>query len=62
MRARSRAEKAAVTADVERRLLPLLAAGRVRVPVSATFAMAEPDQAYERFTARGKFGKIVLVA
>lgn len=62
LRARSRAEKAAVTAEVARKVVPLLAAGRVRVPVCATFAMADAAQAYERFAARGKLGKIVLVA
>jgi NADPH:quinone reductase-like Zn-dependent oxidoreductase len=61
LRARSRNEKAAVTADVERRVLPLLTAGRMRVPVWATFAMADAAKAYERFASRGKLGKIVLI-
>ena len=34
---------------------------RVRVPVEATFPMAEAAAAYERFAAGGKLGKIVLV-
>ena len=37
-----------------------LAAGRVQVPVEATFPMAEAAAAYERFAAGGKLGKIVL--
>ena len=61
MRARSRAEKAVVTGELERRLLPLLAAGRIRVPVSAAFPMAEAEAGYERFAQPGKLGKLVLV-
>ncbi len=45
---------------VERHVLPLLAAGTVRVPVDATFPMAEAAAAYERFAAGGKLGKVVL--
>ncbi len=41
-------------------MLPLLAAGRLRLPVSATFPLAEAAAAYERFAAGGKLGKIVL--
>ncbi|HMK92708.1 MAG TPA: zinc-binding dehydrogenase [Thermoleophilia bacterium] len=62
LRVRSRAEKAALTATIGRRVLPLLAAGRVRVHVCATFPLAEADAAYERFARPGKLGKIVLVA
>jgi NADPH:quinone reductase-like Zn-dependent oxidoreductase len=62
LRARSRAEKAMVTAEVERVLLPLIAGGRVRVPVFQTLAMSDAGRAYELFAAGGKFGKIVLVA
>ena len=36
--------------------------GRVRVPVEATFPMADAAAAYERFAAGGKLGKIVLVS
>ena len=62
LRARPRAEKAIVTAEVERVLLPLLAGRRVRVPVFKTLAMSDAGRAYELFAAGGKFGKIVLVA
>ncbi len=41
-------------------MLPLLAAGTVRVPVAETFPMAEAQAAYDRFAAGGKLGKIVL--
>jgi putative PIG3 family NAD(P)H quinone oxidoreductase len=62
LRPRSRTEKARVAAAVEAHVLPLLAAGRIRVPVCSTFPMAEAEVAYERFTAGGKLGKVVLTA
>jgi NADPH:quinone reductase-like Zn-dependent oxidoreductase len=61
LRARSFEEKAEVFRRVERHVLPLLAAGAVRVPVESTFPLAEAAAAYERFAAGGKLGKIVLV-
>ncbi len=61
LRARPLEEKAAAARLVERHVLPLLAEGRVNVPITATFDMAEAASAYERFKAGGKFGKIVLV-
>jgi len=33
----------------------------VRVPVAATFPMADAGAAYERFAAGSKLGKVVLV-
>ncbi len=42
-------------------MVPLLAAGTIEVPVAATFPMADAAAGYGRFTAGGKFGKIVLV-
>jgi NADPH:quinone reductase-like Zn-dependent oxidoreductase len=45
---------------MERSVLPLLASGRVRVPVAATYPLQEAAAAYERFAAGGKLGKIVL--
>jgi NADPH:quinone reductase len=62
LRPRSRREKANVAAGVTAHVLPLLAAGRIRVPVCATFPMAEAEAAYARFSAGGKLGKVVLVA
>jgi NADPH:quinone reductase-like Zn-dependent oxidoreductase len=60
LRARSLEEKATAARAVERHVLPLVAAGRVRVPVDATFPMWEAAAAYEHFAAGGKLGKIVL--
>ena len=61
LRARSRAEKAAVATAVRAHVVPLLADGRVRVPVCATYPLAEAAAAYDRFTQGKKLGKIVLV-
>ena len=47
LRARPLEQKADVARRVERHVLPLLAAGTVRVPVDATFPMAEAAAAYE---------------
>jgi NADPH2:quinone reductase len=46
---------------VEEHVVPLLADGRITVPVAERIPMARADEAYERFSAGGKFGKIVLV-
>jgi NADPH:quinone reductase len=61
LRARSLEDKAAAARAVERHVLPLVADGAVRVPVSETFALDEVEAAYERFAAGGKLGKIVLL-
>ena len=52
LRARSRREKADVAAAVAAHVLPLLAAGRMRVPVCETFPLSEAAAAYERFGCR----------
>jgi NADPH:quinone reductase len=61
LRARSTEEKADVIRRLREDVLPLLADGRVRVPVEETFPLAQAQDAYERFAAGGKFGKIVIV-
>jgi NADPH:quinone reductase-like Zn-dependent oxidoreductase len=61
LRARSVLEKAAVATAVDAHVLPLARSGRLRVPVEATFPMERAPEAYERFAAGGKLGKIVLV-
>ena len=61
LRTRSLEDKAAAARAVEQHVLPLLADGRVRVPVEATFPMSDAAAAYERFSAGGKLGKIVVV-
>jgi NADPH:quinone reductase-like Zn-dependent oxidoreductase len=61
LRARSRREKGNVAAAVAAHVVPLLADGRVRVPVCDTFALADAQAAYERFVAGAKLGKVALV-
>ena len=41
-------------------MLPLFERGALRVPVAETFPLDEVADAYERFAAGGKLGKIVL--
>lgn len=60
LRARPLEQKAAVARAVEREVLPAVAAGRITVPIAATFPLAEVAAAYDRFTDGGKLGKIVL--
>ena len=60
LRARPLEQKAQAARAVERSVLPLLAAGAVRVPVAETFGLEQAAAAYERFRAGGKLGKLVL--
>ncbi|NLT05234.1 MAG: zinc-binding dehydrogenase [Solirubrobacterales bacterium] len=60
LRARPLEEKALAMRRVEAEVLPLFRSGALRVPVAAEFPLAEAAEAYERFTAGGKLGKIVL--
>lgn len=62
LRARSLEDKADAARRIERHVLPLLADGRIRVPVAATYPLAEAAVAYDHFAAGGKLGKIVLLA
>ena len=61
LRTRSRAEKADVIRRLREDVLPLLAEGRIVVPVHATYPLDQAQEAYDAFAAGGKFGKIVLV-
>jgi NADPH:quinone reductase-like Zn-dependent oxidoreductase len=61
LRGRTRREKGDVAAAVTAHVLPLLASGRVIVPISASFPMAEAEAAYAHFAAGGKLGKVILV-
>jgi NADPH2:quinone reductase len=62
LRARPLEEKALTARALERSVLPLFDAGELRVPVGTTYSLEDAAQAYERFEAGGKLGKIVLVA
>jgi NADPH:quinone reductase len=61
LRSRSRQEKAEVIRRLREEVLPLLADGRVVVPVHATYPLERAQEAYDAFAAGGKFGKIVLL-
>ncbi len=60
LRARSIAEKAAVADAVEREVWPLIAAGRVRPVIHATFPLAEAAAAHELMESSNHIGKIML--
>jgi NADPH2:quinone reductase len=60
LRPRPLEEKAMTARAMERSVLPLLADGRVKVPIAATYPLDQAEEAYDRFTAGGKLGKIVL--
>jgi NADPH:quinone reductase len=60
LRARSLEEKAAAARLVERAVLPGFVSGDLSVPVAATFPLDAVAEAYARFEAGGKLGKIVL--
>jgi NADPH:quinone reductase-like Zn-dependent oxidoreductase len=61
LRFRSAEEKALVVERLAEDALPLLAAGRIAVPVHEAFPLDEAQAAYAAFAAGGKFGKLVLV-
>ena len=60
LRARSLEEKALVARRLEREVLPMFEDGALQVPIAATFPLEQAADAYERFLAGGKLGKIVL--
>jgi NADPH2:quinone reductase len=60
LRARPLEDKAATARCVERSVLPGFASGDLSVPVCATYPLEAVAEAYERFQAGGKLGKIVL--
>ena len=60
LRSRPLEQKAEAARRVEAHVLPAVAAGRVRVPVAATYSLDQAEQAYEHFRTGGKLGKIVL--
>jgi NADPH:quinone reductase len=61
LRGRSAEDKALVVDAVRAHVLPLLADGRVTVPVQATYPLDEAEAGYDAFAAGGKFGKLVLL-
>ncbi len=62
LRARSLEDKALVARRVEHEVLPLFEARppALRVPIADTYPLDRAADAYERFAAGGKLGKVVL--
>jgi NADPH:quinone reductase len=61
LRSRPLEEKAMAMRAVERQVLPLFERGDLTVPVADTFPLERVNDAYERFAAGGKLGKIGLI-
>ena len=61
LRARSVPDKAAIARAVEDRVLPLIAAGKVRPLIDSTFPLPEAAAAHAKMEASTHIGKIVLV-
>jgi NADPH:quinone reductase len=60
LRARPLEQKADAAIRVEKQLLPHFASGRLRVPIVEAFPLSQVNEAYARFSAGAKFGKIVV--
>ncbi|WP_249011341.1 zinc-binding dehydrogenase [Conexibacter sp. DBS9H8] len=61
LRARPLEEKALLARALERSVMPLLGDGVLTVPVAATYPLDRVADAYDRFSAGGKLGKVVLL-
>ena len=60
LRPRSREEKEDVLRRLEGHGLGLFARGELTVPVEEAFPLERAQEAYDRFAAGGKFGKVVI--
>ena len=60
LRSRSREEKAEVIGLVNQALVPLWTTEELKVPIAATFPLANAEEAYDFFSRPGKFGKVIL--
>jgi NADPH:quinone reductase len=61
LRSRPLEEKAICARLVEKEVLPRFEDGTLTVPLADTFALDEAEAGYERFSAGGKLGKVVLL-
>jgi NADPH:quinone reductase-like Zn-dependent oxidoreductase len=61
LRPRPLEEKAIAARLVETEVLPFFESGTIAVPVAETFPLDRAEEAYDRFAAGGKLGKIVLL-
>jgi NADPH2:quinone reductase len=60
LRPQTTAEKAAIAAELEEKVLPLLESGKVRPIIHATFPLAEASRAHTLMESSEHMGKIVL--
>jgi putative PIG3 family NAD(P)H quinone oxidoreductase len=60
LRPRSNADKAAMIAAIEAKVMPLLREGRVKPVMDSTFALEKAADAHRRIESSGHIGKIVL--
>jgi len=60
LRPRSVAEKAAIARGLEEKVLPLLAAGRIKPVIDSTYPLAQAAAAHARMETSQHIGKIVL--
>jgi putative PIG3 family NAD(P)H quinone oxidoreductase len=61
LRARPLEQKADAARRVERHVLPLVESRAAIVPVADTFPLERVEEAYDRFKAGGKLGKVLLL-
>ena len=62
LRPRSADEKARLAAEIERIVWPWIEAGRISIPIDATFPLAEAAKAHAHLEAGAHVGKVVLTA
>ncbi|WP_322515544.1 NAD(P)H-quinone oxidoreductase [Rhodopseudomonas palustris] len=60
LRPRSNADKAAMVAAIEAKVMPLLAEGRIKPLIDGTFALKDAAEAHRRMETSQHIGKIVL--
>jgi len=60
LRSRSVADKGAIARALEERVLPIIAAGRIKPVIDSTFALADAAAAHTRLESSDHIGKIVL--
>jgi NADPH2:quinone reductase len=61
LRARSVEDEGAIARAVEKHVLPLIAAGRVKPVVDSTFPLTQAAAAHARMETSAHIGKIVLI-
>jgi NADPH2:quinone reductase len=62
LRPRSDADKAAMVAAIEERVMPLLRQGRIKPLIDSTFPLQKAADAHRRMETSEHIGKIVLIA